>query len=126
MDPTENDYLNSITITGFICKDVIYRTTPKGREIGDMLVAVNRAYGKSDYIPCIAWGRNARFAKGMALGSHIAITGRIQSRAYNKKIDEDTFEERVAYELSVSRLSYASECEDDFNRPEVIEAHDLD
>lgn len=126
VDPTEAEYQNSIVITGYICKDVIYRQTPKGREIGDLLVAVNRAYGKTDYIPSIAWGRNARFAKSMELGTHVAINGRIQSRTYNKKIDENTIEERVAYEVSISKLLHASECAEELERMPTKEAHDLD
>ena len=97
---------NQIFLDGFICKESVYRKTPLGREIADLLVAVNRSYGKSDYIPCICWGRNARFASGFEVGGHTQIWGRIQSREYMKKIDEEESERRVAYEVSVSKLEY--------------------
>lgn len=95
---------NEVTLTGYICKKPIYRKTPFGREIADVLLAVNRAYNKSDYIPCIAWGRNARFAGGLEVGSHLQICGRVQSREYTKKIGEEEVEKRVAYEVSVSKI----------------------
>lgn len=95
---------NQIFLDGYICKDAIYRKTPLGREIADLLVAVNRSYGKSDYIPCICWGRNARFASGFEVGSHVQIWGRIQSREYVKKLNEEEVEQRVAYEVSVSKI----------------------
>ncbi len=94
---------NVIEINGFICREPIYRVTPMGREITDLLVAVNRAYNKSDYIPCIVWGRNARFAGRLMVGDNIKITGRIQSRKYQKKTAEG-IEEKTAYEISVSRI----------------------
>lgn len=97
---------NQIFLDGYICKTPIYRRTPLGREISDMLLAVNRPYGKSDYIPCICWGRNARFTSGFEVGGHVQIWGRIQSREYVKKLDDDTTEKRVAYEVSVSKLEY--------------------
>lgn len=96
---------NSIVLMGYICKQPIYRTTPFNREIADILIAVNRSYNKSDYIPCIAWGRNARFAKNLAVGEKIAISGRIQSREYQKKISEEEIKTLTAYEVSVSKLS---------------------
>lgn len=126
VDPTEAEYQNAITMTGFICKDIIYRQTPLGREIGDMLVAVNRAYGKTDYIPCIAWGRNARFSASMKVGAHIAITGRIQSREYKKKLSEDTFEMRTAYEVSISKLNYVDGCEEELGINVTPEEDNLD
>lgn len=95
---------NQIYLDGYICKPPIYRKTPLGREIADILIAVNRPYGKSDYIPCIAWGRNARYAAGFEVGEHIQVFGRIQSREYTKKINEDECEKRVAYEVSVSKM----------------------
>ncbi|MDD7402891.1 MAG: single-stranded DNA-binding protein [Butyribacter sp.] len=95
---------NQIFLDGFVCKKPVYRKTPLGREIADVLLAVNRPYGKSDYIPCICWGRNARFADQFEVGSHIQLWGRIQSREYQKKISEEEFEKRVAYEVSVSKL----------------------
>ena len=100
---------NHIFLDGYVCKHPVYRKTPWGREIADVLLAVNRPYGKSDYIPCICWGRNARFADKFEVGSHIQIWGRIQSREYQKKIAEDQYEKRVAYEVSVSKLEYIAE-----------------
>ena len=100
----ENEKTNYIFLDGYICKEPIYRKTPLGREIADLLLAVNRPYGKSDYIPCICWGRNARFASGFEVGTRCAIWGRIQSREYVKKISETEAEKRVAYEVSVSKL----------------------
>lgn len=105
-DDSEFGKTNQIYLEGFICKAPIYRKTPLGREIADLLVAVNRPYGKSDYIPCIAWGRNARFASGFEVGGRIKIWGRVQSREYLKKIDENEGEKRIAYEVSVSKLEY--------------------
>ena len=102
--PEEQYKSNQIFLDGFVCKPPIYRKTPLGREIADVLVAVNRPYGKSDYIPCIAWGRNARFAGGLEVGSHLQVSGRVQSREYTKKIGEDEVERRVAYEVSVSKI----------------------
>lgn len=102
---------NIVVLDAYICKPPIYRCTPKGREIADILVAVNRPYGKSDYIPCIAWGRNARFAGGLEAGEHIRIQGRFQSREYTKKISDSEVETRIAYEVSVSRIDYAEEGE---------------
>lgn len=96
--------VNQIYLDGYICKEPIYRKTPLGREIADLLIAVNRSYGKSDYIPCICWGRNARYASGLEIGTHVQIAGRIQSRQYDKKLSEDLTEERVAYEVSISKL----------------------
>lgn len=95
---------NSILLDGYICKEPIYRKTPLGREIADLLLAVNRPYGKSDYIPCICWGRNARYASGFEVGEHVQVLGRIQSREYVKKLSETEMEKRVAYEVSVSKL----------------------
>jgi hypothetical protein len=100
----ESSRTNQIFLEGYICKDPIYRKTPLGREIADLLVAVNRPYGKSDYIPCICWGRNARYASGFEVGTHIELWGRIQSREYTKKLSEESVEKRVAYEVSVSKL----------------------
>ena len=113
-DATELSFeedINTVILDGFVCKLPIYRCTPKGREIADILVAVNRPYGKSDYIPCIAWGRNARFAGELEVGEHIQIQGRFQSREYAKKISDNEIETRVAYEVSVSRIDYAEEGE---------------
>lgn len=100
----ENANTNEIILNGYICKKPIYRTTPFGREIADILLAVNRAYNKSDYIPCIAWGRNARFCERMEIGQNVKVFGRIQSRQYEKKLDNGTSEIRRAYEVSVSKM----------------------
>lgn len=104
---------NYIFLDGFVCKPPIYRKTPLGREIADLLLAVNRPYGKSDYIPCICWGRNARFADSFEIGEHIQIWGRIQSRKYQKRIEEGVFEERTAYEVSVSKVELVEEVAED-------------
>jgi primosomal replication protein N len=106
---TENAKPNHIFLDGFVCKPPIYRKTPLGREIADVLLAVNRPYGKSDYIPCICWGRNARFAESFTVGGHVQIWGRIQSREYQKKMNDIDFEKRIAYEVSVSKLEYLEE-----------------
>ena len=95
---------NTILLDGYICKTPVYRKTPLGREIADLLLAVNRPYGKSDYIPCICWGRNARYASTFEVGEHVQIIGRIQSREYVKKITETETQKRTAYEVSVSKL----------------------
>ncbi|MFZ7120050.1 MAG: single-stranded DNA-binding protein [Eubacteriaceae bacterium] len=95
---------NYIYLDGFICKPTVYRETPFGREICDVLLAVNRRYNKSDYIPCIAWGRNARYAKNLEIGDRINIWGRIQSRDYEKKLEGGEVENKVAYEVSISKL----------------------
>ena len=100
---------NTILLDGYICKLPVYRKTPLGREIADLLLAVNRPYGKSDYIPCICWGRNARFASAFRVGEHVQLIGRIQSREYMKKLSETETEKRTAYEVSVSKLEW---CED--------------
>lgn len=111
----ENEKTNQIFLDGYICKEAIYRKTPLGREIADILLAVNRPYGKSDYIPCISWGRNARFANTFKVGDRCRIWGRIQSREYMKKISEEEVERRIAYEVSVSKLELGQEveCEED-------------
>lgn len=103
---------NHISIDGYICKPTNYRKTPLGREIADILLAVNRPYGKSDYIPCICWGRNARFAGGLEVGTRLQIEGRIQSREYQKRISDVEYETRIAYEVSVSKLTVAEETEE--------------
>lgn len=100
---------NNILLDGYICKTPVYRKTPLGREIADLLLAVNRPYGKSDYIPCICWGRNARYASSFEVGEHVQVLGRIQSREYVKKLSEVETEKRVAYEVSVSKLECVGE-----------------
>lgn len=102
----ENEKTNQIFLDGYICKPPVYRRTPLGREIADMLLAVNRPYGKSDYIPCICWGRNARYASAFTVGGHVLLWGRIQSREYMKRTGENQTERRIAYEVSVSKLEY--------------------
>ena len=109
---------NEIYLDGFICKKPIYRTTPFGREITDILIAVNRSYNKSDYIPCISWGRNARFCEKMLVGDHIRLWGRIQSREYHKKLADGELEKKIAFEVSISKLEYV---ENDNNRLAVCE-----
>ena len=104
----ENYPTNVIELAGYICKEPIYRTTPFNREICDVLIAVNRAYNKSDYIPCIAWGRNARFVKSINVGEKVVLQGRIQSREYQKKIDDYTVENKIAYEISISKIALNS------------------
>ena len=103
---------NSILLSGYICKPPVYRTTPFNREIADVLIAVNRAYNKSDYIPCIAWGRNARFVKNLTVGDKIAVSGRIQSREYQKKLSETEIKTMTAYEVSVSKLAVFDSADD--------------
>lgn len=116
-EEVECDKPNQIFLNGFICKPPVYRKTPLGREIADILLAVNRPYGKSDYIPCICWGRNARFAESFQVGGHIELWGRIQSREYQKKVGEEEFEKRMAYEISVSKLECVEEDADAQEKP---------
>ncbi len=104
VDPSEITEINQIYLVGYICKEPIYRTTPFGREICDVLLAVNRAYNKSDYLPCIAWGRNARFVRDLGVGEKLEVQGRIQSRKYQKRIDDNNSETKVAYEISLSNV----------------------
>lgn len=109
---------NEIYLDGYICKKPVYRTTPFGREITDMLVAVNRPYNKSDYIPCIAWGRNARFCENLEVGDHIRLWGRVQSREYQKKLYTGDIETKTAFEVSLSKMEYV---ENDNNRVSEME-----
>ena len=104
----DNETLNRVELCGALCKPPSFRTTPFGREIADLMLAVNRSYGKSDYIPCIAWGRTARFASGLNVGDHVQLQGRFQSRVYQKQLPDGTVQERTAYEVSVSRLTLES------------------
>lgn len=103
------EFNNNVKLSGYICKPPVYRVTPKGREIADVLIAVNRTYGKADYIPCITWGRNARYAGNLDVGTRIDVEGRLQSREYTKKLDDGTEEIRTAYEISVSRIEESEE-----------------
>lgn len=120
---SKDELTNEISLIGYICKPPIYRQTPFGREISDILIAVNRAYNKSDYIPCIAWGRNARFCSKMEVGTEIKVTGRIQSRSYEKKHEDGTVEERVAYEVSISNLELVDndETTENLENADVVE-----
>lgn len=108
------DYENVVILDGYLCKKPYFRETPLGKEITDILIAINRENGRTDYIPCICWGRNARFADGIEVGTHIKITGRIQSREYQKRISEDEYETKTAYEVSISKLEVidGEECKD--------------
>lgn len=103
---------NEVVLVGYICKKPIYRQTPFGREISDILLAVNRAYNKSDYIPCIAWGRTARFCQNLEVGSQVKIVGRVQSRTYEKKHEDGSVETRIAYEVSIGSLEVIEEKSD--------------
>ena len=109
----ENETTNEVTLIGYICKKPIYRQTPFGREIADILLAVNRAYNKSDYIPCIAWGRNARFCQNIEIGTEVKIVGRVQSRTYEKKYEDGTSETKVAYEISIASMEIIQEDNED-------------
>ena len=118
---------NVIELSGFICKPPIYRTTPFKREIADILLAVNRAYNKSDYIPCIAWGRNARFANVLNVGEKVSVSGRIQSRIYQKKNEDGSVENKTAYEVSICKLISEEQSSVQFNhleRPENVNLYD--
>ena len=118
-EPEGENASNQIFLDGYICKESVYRKTPLGREIADLLLAVNRPYGKSDYIPCICWGRNARYANNFKVGERCAIWGRIQSREYMKKLDEEHVEKRIAFEVSVSKLELVTE---EFEELETVES----
>lgn len=102
---------NEVVLVGYLCKKPIYRQTPFGREISDILLAVNRAYNKSDYIPCISWGRTARFCQNLEVGSQVKVVGRVQSRMYEKKYEDGTVQNRIAYEVSVGSLEVIKEKE---------------
>jgi len=104
-DENDKDFVtNEVVLIGYVCKKPIYRQTPFGREIADLLLAVNRAYNKSDYIPCIAWGRNARFCQKIEVGTEVKVIGRVQSRTYEKKHEDGTVENRIAYEVSIASM----------------------
>ncbi len=116
---------NEIYLNGYICKEIVYRVTPFGREIADILLAVNRAYNKSDYIPCIAWGRNARFVKNLPVGRNIKIWGRMQSREYQKKISETESVTKTAFEVSISRIELGEEIRKKREEPLLHEENTL-
>ena len=120
--PTKENTSNEVILDGFICKKPIYRKTPFGREIADVLLAVNRAYNKSDYIPCIAWGRNARFCENIPVGTEVRIVGRVQSRQYEKKYEDGTSEMKIAYEVSVASLEVMDQAENK-KEEEIIEGN---
>lgn len=109
VDPDSDENPNQVQLTGALCKLPSYRTTPFGREIADLMLAVNRAYGKSDYIPCITWGRTARFASHLKVGDKVTLLGRFQSRAYQKQLPDGTVIGKTAYEVSVGRLTMAEQ-----------------
>ena len=100
----DEPYVNEIILNGYICKPPVYRTTPFGREITDILLAVNRNHNKSDYIPCITWGRNAKFAEVLSVGTKVTVVGRMQSREYQKKLSETETVTKTAYEISVTKI----------------------
>ena len=104
-----NEDMNSIVLDGYYCKEPVYRETPLGRKVTDILFAVNRANGKSDYIPCICWGRSALFAARFETGAHFILNGRIQSRVYRKRLEDGNYEERTAWEVSVHTMQLADE-----------------
>jgi len=111
---------NEVILDGYICKKPIYRRTPFGREIADILLAVNRSYNKSDYIPCIAWGRNAKFCENVPIGTELRVVGRVQSRGYEKKHEDGTIEKRTAYEVSVAGLEVIDKKSDENEIEEAI------
>ena len=119
--PSKENVSNEVTLDGYICKKPIYRKTPFGREIADILLAVNRAYNKSDYIPCIAWGRNARFCENVPVGTEVIVIGRVQSRQYEKKYEDGTSEVKVAYEVSIASLEVIDEADKTKNESELEE-----
>ena len=121
-DAEAEEVTNEVVLVGYICKKPIYRQTPFGREIADVLLAVNRAYNKSDYIPSIAWGRNARFCQNMEVGTEVKITGRVQSRNYEKKLEDGTVQTRVAYEVSIASMEIAN---DEENSQEEVEKEEV-
>ena len=116
----KDEVTNEVILVGYVCKKPIYRQTPFGREIADVLLAVNRAYNKSDYIPSIAWGRNARFCQNMEVGTEVKITGRVQSRSYEKKYEDGTTETRVAYEVSIASMEVVKDEETEEQTEEVV------
>ena len=120
-DSEDLNITNEVILVGYICKKPIYRQTPFGREIADILLAVNRAYNKSDYIPCIAWGRNARFCQNLEVGTEVKIVGRVQSRMYEKKYEDGRVENRVAYEVSIASMEVVNnETDTEADEAEVV------
>ena len=119
-EENQDEVTNEVVLIGYICKKPIYRQTPFGREIADILLAVNRAYNKSDYIPSIAWGRNARFCQNMEVGTEVKITGRVQSRNYEKKLEDGSTETRVAYEVSIASMEVTNNDEEESETGEEV------
>lgn len=119
-EENQEEVTNEVVLIGYICKKPIYRQTPFGREIADILLAVNRAYNKSDYIPSIAWGRNARFCQNMEVGTEVKITGRVQSRNYEKKLEDGSTETRVAYEVSIASMEVTNNDEEESETGEEV------
>ena len=111
---------NEVVLIGYVCKKPIYRQTPFGREIADLLLAVNRAYNKSDYIPTIAWGRTARFCQNIEVGAQVKVVGRVQSRIYEKKYEDGTVEQKVAYEVSICSLELIDEAGNSKEKDEEV------
>ena len=123
----KKDYItNEVVLIGYICKKPVYRQTPFGREIADLLLAVNRAYNKSDYIPSIAWGRNARFCQNLEVGTEVKVVGRVQSREYEKKLEDGTILKKVAYEVSVGSLEIVKEAEPKKDAEETESSEETD
>jgi primosomal replication protein N len=122
MEDAREPVSNEVILKGYICKKPIYRQTPFGREIADLLLAVNRAYNKSDYIPAIAWGRTARFCQNIEVGTEVKVTGRVQSRTYEKKFEDGTTVTKVAYEVSIGSLEVIDENDnvEEENKEEAI------
>ncbi len=118
----ENDTMNKVNLVGVLCKPPIYRSTPFGREICDMMLAVNRAFGKSDYIPCIAWGRNAQYASRFHVGDRVRLSGRLQSREYQKLLENGEYMVRNAYEVSAFTLEAANEDQSAMLAPDLYRA----
>ena len=120
IEVSKENISNEVCLSGYICKKPIYRQTPFKREIADILLAVNRAYNKSDYIPCIAWGRNARFCQNMEVGTEIKIVGRVQSRGYEKKLEDGTVLNKVAYEVSIISMEVINQNQNEEEKKAVI------
>ena len=123
-ESAEDENPNEVELCGYVCKPPVYRTTPFNRELADLLIAVNRSYNKSDYIPAIAWGRNARFVKSLSVGDKVALSGRIQSREYQKKQPDESFVTMTAYEVSISKLA-AFDDEADFDIDEEFDLYSI-
>ena len=101
-------HINKVFLDGYICMQPVYRKTPLGREVTEAMIAVNRPNKKTDYIPCIFWGRNTQYVSTLAIGVHLSLDGRIQSRGYQKQINGTDFK-MTAYEVSASNVYLAEE-----------------